>query len=141
MTTAVNASHPVAVAAAKASAAIKADPTQTSFHLSTFLDSLFSWFKTNAEPAIAAVEPIANIAATVDPAIAPEVAAGEGIVGAAEGLINGANTSTTASTVATVVQPAVAVAESVDPKITPAVTAAEQIAAEAENIENLIKSL
>lgn len=80
--------HPVAAAAAKASAAIKHDSSNVGSTLVNFFDEIEAFFKHTVEPAIAVAEKVVPIAEAIDPAITPEVAAAEAAVSGVENVVD-----------------------------------------------------
>jgi hypothetical protein len=48
--------------------------------LLSFIEALTNFFKTRIEPEVPVAEKVATVVATVDPALAPEIAAGEAVV-------------------------------------------------------------
>lgn len=58
--------HPVAAAAAKASAAIKHDSSNVGATLVNFFDEIEAFFKRTVEPAIAVAEKVVPIVETLD---------------------------------------------------------------------------
>jgi hypothetical protein len=58
--------------------------------LTEFFAKLLSFFKSTVEPVVQVAEGAANVVATIDPAVAPAIAAGEGVASAVEGVVNAA---------------------------------------------------